>query len=210
MDGIPLEDNSVDVVICQEGIEHFSDQLFVLKEFNRVLKLGGLMIITTPNYSNIRSRLSYLLNETERYGRMMPPNEIDSVWMTDPNISNEIYCGHIFLLGIQKLRVLARLAGFRIDKINRESIRPTSAILFPFFYPFIYLNAWKTYRRNLKKHPEIPYELKKKVYGESFRLSVHPGILTDGTLFVEFKKELPANEVSATLRGALRNFGEPT
>ena len=28
--GIPLDANSVDLVICQEGIEHFSDQLYVL------------------------------------------------------------------------------------------------------------------------------------------------------------------------------------
>jgi ubiquinone/menaquinone biosynthesis C-methylase UbiE len=33
MEGIPLESNSVDCVICQEGIEHFSDQLKVFKEF---------------------------------------------------------------------------------------------------------------------------------------------------------------------------------
>jgi ubiquinone/menaquinone biosynthesis C-methylase UbiE len=37
-DPFPFEDKSIDVVICQEGIEHFSDQLAVLKEFSRVLK----------------------------------------------------------------------------------------------------------------------------------------------------------------------------
>jgi ubiquinone/menaquinone biosynthesis C-methylase UbiE len=33
--GIPLEDKSAEGFICQEGIEHFSDQFEALKEFNR-------------------------------------------------------------------------------------------------------------------------------------------------------------------------------
>ena len=41
MQGIPLNDEFADFVVCQEGIEHFSDQYKVLKEFNRVLKKGG-------------------------------------------------------------------------------------------------------------------------------------------------------------------------
>lgn len=38
MTGIPVADRHADWVICQEGIEHFSDQLKVFKEFNRILK----------------------------------------------------------------------------------------------------------------------------------------------------------------------------
>ncbi len=48
LDKIPLENEAGDFIICQEGIEHFSDQFKVLKEFNRVLKLNGSLIITTP------------------------------------------------------------------------------------------------------------------------------------------------------------------
>lgn len=208
--GIPENDASADVLICQEGIEHFSDQLRALKEFNRVLKKGGLLIITTPNYSNIRSRLSYFLNETERFGSMMPPNEIDSVWMAAPEISNELYCGHIFLIGIQKLRTLAKFAGFSIKRIVRTEVRPTSALLFPFAYPFIYLNAWLTYRKNLRKKSDVPFEIRKKVYSEQFKLAINRGILIDGNLFVEFQKDIDSHEVINTLRGELRHFGNPT
>lgn len=40
VDGLPVEDASSDYLICQEGIEHFSDQLVAFKEFNRVLRKG--------------------------------------------------------------------------------------------------------------------------------------------------------------------------
>jgi SAM-dependent methyltransferase len=210
MEGIPLPDSTVDVIICQEGMEHFSDQLFAFREFNRILKTGGLLIITTPNYSNLRAKLSYLLSESERFGSIMPPNELDSVWMSNSALSSEIYCGHIFLLGIQKLRVLARLSGFTISKINSESIKSTSVLLFPFLYPFILLSNFFTYRKNLRKKNHIPLEMKKKVFGEVFRLSIHPRPLVDGTLFVEFIKEMTVAEAASQLRSIHQSFDVPT
>jgi SAM-dependent methyltransferase len=210
MDGIPLPNAYADILICQEGMEHFSDQLLALREFNRVLKDGGLLIITTPNHSNLRSKISYLLSESERFGSMMPPNEIDSVWMSDADISTEIYCGHIFLVGIQKLRVLSKLAGFKIAMINSESIKPTSAFLFPFLYPAILLVNWIAYRKHLKKNDTVPLELKKRVYGEMFKLAVNPRLLVDGSLFVEFTKEMNSESVSRSLKSVHRSFGGPT
>jgi SAM-dependent methyltransferase len=210
MDGIPLPEGSVDVIICQEGMEHFSDQLFAFREFNRILKTGGLLIVTTPNYSNLRAKLSYLLSESERFGSIMPPNELDSVWMSNSALSNEIYCGHIFLLGIQKLRVLARLSGFSISRINPESIKSTSALLFPFLYPFILLSNYFTYRKNLRKKNHIPLEMKKKVFSEVFRLSIHPRPLVDGTLFVEFIKAMTTDEAGSQLRSIHQSFDVPT
>ena len=82
-DGIPLSDDYADILLCQEGVEHFSDQLGAFREFNRVLKNGGKLLITTPNYSNLRAKLSYLLSESERFGSILPPNEIDSIWMSN-------------------------------------------------------------------------------------------------------------------------------
>src|ERR1035437_3306141 len=132
LDKIPLENNVVDFVLCQEGIEHFSDQYKAFKEFNRILKTNGLLIITTPNYSNLRARLSYFLSESERFNSILPPNEIDSVWMSNKAVSNEIYFGHVFLIGIQKLRVLAKLSGFKIKHVQFTRLKTTSLFILPF------------------------------------------------------------------------------
>jgi SAM-dependent methyltransferase len=139
-EGLPNKSKTADALICQEGIEHFSNQFGALKEFNRVLKQNGILLITTPNYSNIRSKISYLLSESERFNSTMPPNELDNIWMSKQEITNEIYFGHIFLIGIQKLRVLAKLSGFKIKKFHFTRVKSTSLILFPFFYPFIKLD----------------------------------------------------------------------
>jgi SAM-dependent methyltransferase len=45
---IPEEDNSFDVILCSEVFEHLPDPILALDEFARLLKPGGLLIITAP------------------------------------------------------------------------------------------------------------------------------------------------------------------
>ena len=47
---IGLPDASVDTVISCETIEHLPDPVQALREFHRVLRPGGRVILTTPNY----------------------------------------------------------------------------------------------------------------------------------------------------------------
>jgi SAM-dependent methyltransferase len=200
-DGLPLDDHFADVLICQEGIEHFSDQFEALREFNRVLKPGGTLLITTPNYSNLQSKLSYLLAESERFNSIMAPNELDSIWISDQQISSEVYFGHIFLIGIQKLRVLAKLSGFNIRKFHFTRTRSTSAFLLPFFYPFIVLSNRIAYRKNMRKNKQYTHETRKEVYSEIYRLSVNPKILVCADLMIEFVKEQESASVIQGLKG---------
>lgn len=206
-EGLPTEAESVDALICQEGIEHFSDQYQAFKEFNRVLKDKGILLITTPNYSNLRAKLSYLLAESERFNTLMAPNELDSIWMSRQEITDEIYFGHIFLIGIQKLRVLAKLSGFRIKKYHFTKLKTTSLLLLPLFYPFILLANWIAYRKNLRKNKDFDDATKKAVYKEIFRLAIDPKILVGMTLMVEFEKEQTTEGVAQLLRSKHKEFG---
>lgn len=55
---LPYASNSVDVLYAGELIEHLTYPVFgqMLKEVNRVLKDGGLLIVTTPNYFSLPAR----------------------------------------------------------------------------------------------------------------------------------------------------------
>lgn len=48
---LPIPDNSIDVVVSFETIEHFEDHQGFISEISRVLKTDGLLIISSPNKS---------------------------------------------------------------------------------------------------------------------------------------------------------------
>ena len=198
---MPFADASFDVVICQEGIEHMPNQLHLFQELNRVLRPGGRAIITTPNYSNLRTRLSYLLLESEAY-KLMPPNEVDSIWAADMahNI-HDVYLGHIFFANITKQRALAALSGLRIVEVHPSRVNYTSLFLLPFYYPWMRLMGWTARRRGLRKG--TPSARRPEVYAELAQLNQSLNVLTGGHLIVEYEKRQETSEAVAALTGKL-------
>lgn len=45
---IPVSDESFDVILCTEVLEHIPDPISALKEFYRILRPDGILIITVP------------------------------------------------------------------------------------------------------------------------------------------------------------------
>ena len=46
---LPFRDQTFDIVVCSEVIEHTVDPLQALEELQRVLRTGGILALTTPN-----------------------------------------------------------------------------------------------------------------------------------------------------------------
>ena len=57
---LPYAEASFDLVTCTEVIEHLEHYRFALQEIGRVLRPRGLLVLSTPNVLNLRSRLRYL------------------------------------------------------------------------------------------------------------------------------------------------------
>ena len=57
---LPYDDATFDVVTATEVIEHLEDFRQVVREIHRVLKPGGVCILSTPNILNLNSRLRFL------------------------------------------------------------------------------------------------------------------------------------------------------
>ena len=50
---IPVPDKSFDVILCTEVIEHIPDPISAIKEISRIIKPGGVLLITAPLQSGL-------------------------------------------------------------------------------------------------------------------------------------------------------------
>lgn len=64
---MPLDDESIDVVLCTEVLEHIADPIMALKEFSRIIKKGGKVIITAPFASLVHMAPYYYNSGFSRY-----------------------------------------------------------------------------------------------------------------------------------------------
>lgn len=64
---LPLARDCADVIIATDILEHLDDDMAVLKEFHRVLKPGGYVVVTVPAYSILWSEHDLALMHRRRY-----------------------------------------------------------------------------------------------------------------------------------------------
>lgn len=196
---LPIPDDSIDIVVCQEGAEHLPNQLLALQEFHRVLKPGGTLVITTPNISNLVGRLANLVFESQLL-RDTPYAAEESAWRmehTGPGGASQTrtYYGHIFLAGVQRLRTLHRVAGFTDIRELPTHKSTSSLLLIPFLLPIIVLlnlkSMWRA-RRRLRNNPVLWTEKKAQ-----FRTNLSRPTLFNRNLFLVSQKSPSAGAESA-------------
>jgi len=60
---LPFADNSIDILISSEVVEHLPEPLPALQEMQRVLKPSGYAMVTTPNPRNLPEMLGYAMDK---------------------------------------------------------------------------------------------------------------------------------------------------
>ncbi|MCR4319049.1 MAG: class I SAM-dependent methyltransferase [Candidatus Brocadiaceae bacterium] len=191
---LPIPSRHADYVVFQEGLEHLPDQLRALREFNRILKEGGRLVLTTPNPSCLRARLCHFLIEGYLFNQL-PINEANAIRFLD-NSKGRYYFGHVFLISAQRLRILARIAGFRIAGIhpNRYS---KSSVLLGVTYPVLFLFNWFAYQKTRRRYRRLEASWLRQTLREVMALNLNPRILFAKKLFFELEKICEPHEAGA-------------
>lgn len=173
----PIETASADVAVCAETIEHLPNQLFFFQEVARILKPGGLLLLTTPNTSSLRSRFAQFAMESEHYGRPAP-NELDAFvpW------GNGRYLGKLFLSGILRLRTLAAISGLTLRSSHPSATSTTSALLLV-LYPLLWWINYRALRKQVNQDPQHA-----ATFQAVFRLNLSLRTLLNKHLLLEFER----------------------
>jgi SAM-dependent methyltransferase len=125
---LPFADDSFDVVLCLEGIEHVTTQQQLLKELVRVTRPGGWIVISTPNISNFYSRLTFLF--TGHFHQFDPRNFgfAESEAIFDKFHITPI---SLYYLAYAMAANNARLVCTRGDRFKKKVLMPLALLLWP-------------------------------------------------------------------------------
>jgi len=66
---LPFADQSFDIVVSCETIEHLPEVQTALREMWRVTRPGGKFFLTTPNYANLMDSMNYMRESAIRGGK---------------------------------------------------------------------------------------------------------------------------------------------
>lgn len=104
-----------DIVYSAGFIEHFENYLEVMEKHGDILKRGGLLIVTTPNFSGIIQKTLHYMFDKENYKRHVIPSMNPFEWKKtlEKNGYRVVYCGYYggfdFWADIQKRGVFQKI-----------------------------------------------------------------------------------------------------
>jgi SAM-dependent methyltransferase len=126
---LPYSDAEFDYVTCVEGLEHIENPQQAIREFARVLKPGGHLVVTTPNILNVEERVKWLLFG---YTSHFKPLSREHIAATSARASgrDEVLL-HVNPISYSELRFSLEKAGFELRGAYRDRAKPRLWLYWP-------------------------------------------------------------------------------
>lgn len=113
---IPRDNNSFDAVVMGEVLEHTINPYKVMREFHRILKQNGILILSVPNTCSFINRLNMLRGKLPT-GCAMPSDD-------------DSYEHHIVDFNKEKIIELLEKTGFKVELITSNGIITKGKLIF--------------------------------------------------------------------------------
>jgi SAM-dependent methyltransferase len=112
---LPYEDRTFDFIACIEGLEHIENPANAVREFSRLLKPQGTLIVSVPNIMNIEERLKWLFSGyTSHFKPLSATVKAD---ITKEFGGMEEIALHVNPIGYSEARYLLEKNGFELQSV---------------------------------------------------------------------------------------------
>ncbi len=116
---LPFADGSFDCAVCVEGLEHIENPANAIREFKRILKPGGTLIVSVPNIMNIEERLRWLVSGYTSHFKPLSKAAIRDISNEFPGM--EEIALHVNPIGYSEVRYLLEKNGFELLHVTQDA-----------------------------------------------------------------------------------------
>lgn len=132
---LPYDDASFDTVLLVEVIEHLENHRIALSELARVLKPGGVLLLTTPNIMRLNSRFHFFLSGYHKTKRRFIPFDTPL---------EQAHRFHNYPIDLPILYYLCKQYGLEWERLGKSKIKGFSRVLFALLGLPVLLYTWYT------------------------------------------------------------------
>lgn len=143
---LPVGDRSVDVALVSDVLEHLDDDGVALAEVRRVLRPGGVALITVPAYHWLYSSHDRALSHRRRYGRARLERAVRGAGLVPRRVT---HYNTLLFPPIAAIRLLRRSRSRAPAEDARPTWPPLNAVLLRVF----------SFERVLLRRVELPFGL---------------------------------------------------
>jgi ubiquinone/menaquinone biosynthesis C-methylase UbiE len=125
----PYDDAEFDHIVCIEGLEHIENPANAIREFSRLLKPQGQLIVSVPNIMNIEERLKWLFSGYTSHFKPIS-QEAAANWRKELDGMEEIAL-HVNPIGYSEARYLLEKSGFELQQTYFDKAKSNTWLFYP-------------------------------------------------------------------------------